>query len=164
MLISQSMMGVQFSDENLPGDAVLARHLADAEPTILMPESLVEDDGVGPEIDSHPTLAGRLLVLTLGITRVAEQQSTVVSIWGSPDKLDWGEKPLAAFPQKHYCGTYSMLLNLSKCEGVRYLRVHWQLKRWSRLDRTPLCSFYVFAEASGARLQKRPAHASAAVS
>jgi len=156
------MMGVPLPAENLAGDGVLSPRLADAEPTILLPESMVEGDGIGPEVDSHPSIAGRLLVLTLGITRVAEQQSIVVSIWGSANKRDWGDKPLVSFPQKSYCGTYSTLLNLNKWPNVGYLRAQWEMRNWSKKDRTPLCAFYVFAEASGSRIRKRSARASAA--
>ena len=78
----------------------------------LLSEITAQADGIGPVVDvDHET--DQLLVLTLAITRIIEQGSLDVSIWGSPDKTNWGAKPLAAFPQKSYCGMYSILLNLS---------------------------------------------------
>jgi hypothetical protein len=51
-------------------------------PNFLSPESIVKGDGVGPKIDLGVT-RGKLLVLTLGITRIIEQESLEVSVWGS---------------------------------------------------------------------------------
>jgi len=121
----------------------------------LFVESTVHADGVGPSIESSPEILGKLTVVTIGITLIVEQQGLIVSIWGSSDNVDWGSKPLASFPQKYYCGTSSMLLNLSKHSHVRYLRVRWQMKRWAKQETTGLCAFYVFAEESGSRLRSR---------
>jgi hypothetical protein len=77
----------------------------------LLPESIVRADGTGPEIDLGPK-RGKLLVLTLGITRILEQESLEITVWGSPDGENWGSKPMAKFPPKFYCGLYSILLNL----------------------------------------------------
>jgi len=43
-------------------------------------------------------LASRVLLLTLNITDVIEQESLDVSIYGSADGTTWSEKPLLAFP------------------------------------------------------------------
>ena len=69
----------------------------------VLPESIARADGVGPEVDLG-RMRGRLLVLTLGITRILEQESLEVTVWGSPDGEKWGSKPLAKFPPKFYCG------------------------------------------------------------
>ena len=37
---------------------------------------------------------GETLILTFGITRIIEQESIDLSIWGSADGTDWGAKPL----------------------------------------------------------------------
>jgi len=120
-------------------------------PKILFPEDVVRTDGVGPTVELGWE-AGRLLVLTLGITRIIEQESLEIAIWGSENGTHWGMKPLVSFPQKFYCGIYSILLNLASNPDVRYLRAQWKMNRWARPDATPMFSFYLHAEESGARL------------
>ena len=120
-------------------------------PTYWVPECVIEAEGIGPEIELG-TDAEKLLVLTLGINHTIEKQGLVLSIWGSPDGRDWGSRPLLSFPQKYYCGMYSVLLNLVKYPDARYLRVEWKMNRWSKGDATPMFGFYVFAEVSGSRV------------
>jgi hypothetical protein len=122
-------------------------------PISLLREKLFQVDGVGQSIDvSRET--GKLLVLTLGITRILEQESIEVSIWGSTDGAAWGTKPLVSFPPKSYCGLYSILLNLSARPEIRHLRTQWKMNRWSKSPGSALmCTFYVDAEESGTRLQ-----------
>jgi hypothetical protein len=117
----------------------------------LLPESIARADGMGPEIDLGPK-RGKLLVLTLGITRILEQESLEVSIWGSPDGESWSARPLAKFPPKYYCGLYSILLNLGSNPDLRYVRVQWKMSRWSKRDTLPMFGFYVYAEESGSRV------------
>jgi hypothetical protein len=114
-------------------------------PNFLLPENVSREDGAGPVMDLGRA-EGKLISLTLGITRIVEQESLDVSIWGSPDGDDWGSKPLISFPQKFYCGTYSILLDLTNEPSVRYLRVQWKMNRWGRGDQKPLFDFYVVAE------------------
>ena len=90
---------------------------------------------------------GETLVLTLGITRIIEQESIDLSIWGSADGTDWGTKPLATFPQKFYCGTYQIIADLSERADLKYLRVKWALNRWGKGDPKPLFTIYLFAQA-----------------
>lgn len=118
---------------------------------VLLPECIARADGMGPEIDLGPK-RGKLLVLTLGITRILEQQSLDVTVWGSSDGERWGAKPLAKFPPKFYCGLYSILMNLGSREDVRFLRVHWKMSRWSKRESVPMFGFYVYAEESGTRV------------
>lgn len=118
---------------------------------VLLPESIVRADGTGPEILLGPKKS-KLLVLTLGITRILEQESLEVTVWGSADGDKWGTKPLAKFPPKFYCGLYSILLNLGSREDVQYLRVHWKMSRWNKRETVPMFGFYVYAEESGARV------------
>jgi hypothetical protein len=117
----------------------------------LLPESIAQADGTGPEIDLA-SKRGRLLVLTLGITRILEQESLEISVCGSPDGVRWGSKPLAKFPPKFYCGLYSILLNLDSQSDVRFVRVQWKMSRWSKRENMPMFGFYVYAEESGARM------------
>ena len=91
-------------------------------------------------------------MLTLGITRIIEQESIDVSIWGSPDGAEWGAKPLAAFPQKFYCGTYQILLDLTDHPNIRYLRAKWQVNRWGKGDPKPLFAIYLFIQSMDRQL------------
>jgi hypothetical protein len=113
----------------------------------LLPETTVREAGAGSEIDLGGQVGGTLL-LTLGITRIIEQQSIDISIWGSADGTDWGAKPVASFPQKFYCGTYQIVLDLKDRPQVRYLRAKWQVNRWGKGDSKPLFTLYLFARAS----------------
>ena len=121
-------------------------------PQFLLPETTVREAGSGPEIELGEN-RGIGLVLTLGITRIIEQESIDLSIWGSADGENWGVKPLIAFPQKFYCGTYQIVLDLTDRPDVAHLRVKWSVNRWGKGDPKPLFGIYVFAQ------QMRPAMA-----
>ena len=122
----------------------------------LLPETTIREAGAGSEIDLGGQVGGTLL-LTLGITRIIEQQSIDISIWGSADGTDWGAKPVASFPQKFYCGTYQIVLDLKDRPQVRYLRAKWQVNRWGKGDSKPLFTVYLFAQASQPELAAAPA-------
>ena len=117
----------------------------------LLEERIVKNDGSGPVIDLG-TKAGKLLVLTLGITRAVERESLEICVWGSEDGEEWSARPLARYPQKFYCGLYSMLLNLAAHSNIRFLRVSWRVERLSSRDGAPMFGVYVFLQESGARL------------
>jgi hypothetical protein len=112
-------------------------------PAFLFPEGIAREDGHGAEISIGDS-RGRPLVLTLGITRILEQGSLDVSIWGSADGQVW--QPLASYPQKFYCGTYSLMLDLSRRLEIRYVRAQWRMSRWGGGGLKPLFGFYLFAE------------------
>ena len=115
-------------------------------PVFLLPETTIREAGTGEAMDLAES-TGSVLLLTLGITRIIEQQSLDVSIWGSADGKEWGAKPLISFPQKFYCGTYQILLDLSAHPDVRYLRPKWQVARWGKGDPKPLFGIYLFIQA-----------------
>jgi hypothetical protein len=100
-------------------------------PKYLVSQRVEKNDGVGPVFELG-TLGGKLLVVTLGINDVVEQEDLAISIWGSSSGTDWGSKPLLTFPQKSYCGAYATILNLAKKPAVRFLRVQWTMSRWSQ--------------------------------
>lgn len=114
-------------------------------PQFLLPETTVREAGTGPVIGLGEERGGTL-ILTLGITRIIEQESIDLSIWGSADESDWGTKPLVAFPQKFYCGTYQLLVDLTDRPDVKYLRVKWAVNRWGKGDPKPLFAVYVFVQ------------------
>jgi hypothetical protein len=115
-------------------------------PQFLLPETTVREAGTGPDIPLGEPRADTL-ILTLGITRIIEQESIDISIWGSADGADWGAKPLVAFPQKFYTGTYQVILDLSSRPEVRFLRAKWQVNRWGKGDLKPLFTVYLFVQA-----------------
>ena len=113
-------------------------------PQFLLPETVARQDGMGTEI----TFERKIVQLTLGITRIIAQESLEVSVWGSADGEHW--RPLVSFPQKFYCGTYSIHLDLTRHGDVRYLRAQWKMDRWTRCSNhdecAPLFGFYLRAE------------------
>lgn len=120
----------------------------------LIPECVTKGDGFGPVIDCY-SQGGELLVVTLSIDAVLQQESIAVSIWGSPDGKHWGAKPLAGFTEKSYCGLYSTLLNLAKHPDTHYLRAEWRVRRWDKRADEPMFVFRLYAEPSGSRLSTR---------
>jgi hypothetical protein len=116
-------------------------------------------DGAAAEISA----AGhRVFLLTLVITRIIEQESLDVTVWGSADGSAWGDKALAAFPQKFYAGQHPLLLDLREKPEVRFLRAHWEMNRWGRGSETPLFEFHVtLKEVSAEVLEEAAAEARA---
>jgi len=114
-------------------------------PQFLVPETTVREAGAGPEL-SLGGQQGETLLLTLGITRIIEQESIDISIWGSPDGKDWGSKPLASFPQKFYCGTYQILLDLTEHPEIQHVRAKWHVNRWGKGDPKPLFTVYLMVQ------------------
>ncbi len=114
-------------------------------PSFLVPEAVIREGGEGPVV-SVASARSKLLLLTLGITRILEQESLDVSVWGSPDGADWGAKPLASFPQKFYCGTYQLMLDLTDHPDVQHLRVKYKVNRWGHSVQKPLFGMYLFVQ------------------
>jgi hypothetical protein len=114
-------------------------------PQFLIEETTVREAGTGPAVDLGAKHDDTVIV-TFGITRIIEQESIDLSIWGSADGADWGAKPLTTFPQKFYCGTYQVLVDLSAHPEVRYLRAKWGVNRWGKGDPKPLFTIYLFAQ------------------
>src|SRR5271154_1324341 len=92
----------------------------------LLPESVVQTDGVGPEFVLLSRRA-KQIYLTLRISRITAHQNLEVSIWGSPDRTEWGSDPLVRCSTKFCRGVYSILLNLTSHPGVRFVRVQWKV-------------------------------------
>ena len=109
-------------------------------PEYLLPTTVAREDGIGAEIRPEASLVR----LTLGITRIVARETLEVSIAGSRDGESW--RPLAVFPQKSYCGTYQLLIDLTRHPDVRFLRAEWKMGRWMHDERTPLFEFYIRAD------------------
>ncbi len=116
-------------------------------PNFLLCEQIVRQNGTGPALDLGAQ-AGNVLSVTLGINRIIEQESLDLAVWGSVDGENWGTKPLTRFPQKFYCGVYSLMVDLTDRPDIRYLRCDWKVSRWGRGEPTPLFGLYVFTETS----------------
>ena len=108
----------------------------------LLSPCLQRTDGTGPTVDLGPRHA-ELVLLSMCINHVTEKETLTVSIWGSVDGIEWGDKPLASFPPKSYCGLYSTFLNLASHPHVRYLRVQWKMARYGRGRWDPVFGFSV---------------------
>ena len=111
----------------------------------VLPETTIREAGTGPTMDLGSS-RGAVILVTLGITRIIEQESLDVSIWGSADNVEWGAKPVLAFPQKFYCGTYQILMDLREHSEIRHVRAKYQAQRWGKGDLKPLFGAYVFAQ------------------
>jgi len=99
-------------------------------PELFVPEIVAREDGASDDIALGNT-SGKPLLLTLGITRILEQESLDVSVWGSADKEQW--RRIAA-------------VDLSREPHIRYLRVEWRMGRWGETEPKPVAGFYVAAE------------------
>ncbi len=103
----------------------------------LIPENtMITAKGDGAPVDISGA-AHRVFLLTLDITEIVEQESLDVSLFGSADGTVWGDKPLAAFPQKFYRGQHPLLLDVTANPEIRFLRAHWEVNRWGRGAETP---------------------------
>jgi hypothetical protein len=132
------------------GDGKKVPEIRNMLPTFLLPDAVIRENGEGPVIQLG-SAQGKPLLLTLGITRIIEQESLDLSVWGSADQHEWGAKPLAVFPQKFYCGTYQLLLDLGEHPEVTHLKVKCKVARWGRGEPKPLFGAYLFAQESQPR-------------
>jgi hypothetical protein len=111
--------------------------------TLLVPEKTVvnaKGDGAAVEVSAA---SNRVLLATLHITRIIEQESLDVSIYGSADGATWEPKPIASFPQKFYCSEQPLLIDLTQHASVKFVRAHWETNRWGRGTETPMFEFHV---------------------
>jgi len=110
---------------------------------VLVPaKTVVSAKGDGAAVDVS-SAGNRVFLVTLAITKIIEQESLDVSVYGSADGAAWGPKSLAAFPQKFYCGESPLLLDLTAHPEVKLVRAHWEVARWGRGTETPMFEFGV---------------------
>ncbi|MBZ5678840.1 MAG: hypothetical protein LAO24_01910 [Acidobacteriia bacterium] len=95
-----------------------------------------------------------VFLLTLDITKIIEQESLDVSIYGSADGAAWGAKAIVAFPQKFYCEQCPLLLDLTGHPDVKFVRAHWEVARWGRGTETPMFEFGVTVKEVPANILK----------
>ncbi|HEX4786766.1 MAG TPA: hypothetical protein VH350_20670 [Candidatus Sulfotelmatobacter sp.] len=111
--------------------------------TILVPAKTVataKGDGISVDVSAA---ISRVFLVTLEITKIIEQESLDLSIYGSADGTTWGAKSIASFPQKFYCGEWPLLLDLTGHTDVKLVRAHWDVARWGRGTETPMFEFGV---------------------
>jgi hypothetical protein len=98
--------------------------------------------GDGPSVDASGA-SNRVFLVTLAITKIIEQESLDLSIFGSADGATWDAKSIMAFPQQFYCGEWPLLLDLRAHPDVKFVRAHWEMARWGRGTETPMFEFGV---------------------
>lgn len=110
---------------------------------ILVPAgTIVTAKGDGQSIDVS-SASNRVFLVTLSITKIIEQESLDVAIFGSPDGATWEPKSLAAFRQEFYSGEFPLLLDLTAHPTIKFVRAHWEVARWGRGTETPMFEFGV---------------------
>jgi hypothetical protein len=109
---------------------------------VLVTQQIVTTKGDGPTVDVSGATS-RVFLATLAITKIIEQESLGLSIYGSPEGTTWGAKPIAEVPQKFYCGETPLLLDLTAHADVKFVRAHWEVARWGRGTETPMFEFAV---------------------
>jgi hypothetical protein len=118
--------------------------------------TVVSAKGDGPAVDVSGA-GNRVFLVTLDITKIIEQESLDVSIYSSADGAAWSAKPIAAFPQKFYCGESPLLLDLKAHPDVKFVRAHWDVARWGRGTETPMFEFGVTLKEVPASILKEAA-------
>jgi hypothetical protein len=109
--------------------------------TVLVPaNTIVTAKGDGPAVDVSGA-ASRVFLVTLAITKIIEQESLEISLFGSADGEAWGAKSIATFPQKFYREESPLLLDLTAHPEVKFVRAHWEVARWGRGTETPMFEF-----------------------
>ena len=110
--------------------------------SLVAPHTSVNAKGDGPAVDVSGA-SSPVFLLTLSITKIIEQESLDVSVYGSADGATWSPKSIAAFRQEFYCGEFPLLLDLTAHADVKFVRAHWEVARWGRGTETPMFEFGV---------------------
>ena len=124
---------------------------------VLVPAKTVASaKGDGPAVDISGA-TNPVFLVTLAITKIIEQESLDVSLYGSADGAAWEPKSIGAFPQKFYCGESPLLLDLTAHPNVKFVRAHWEVARWGRGTDTPMFEFGVTMKEIPANILKEAA-------
>ncbi len=98
---------------------------------LVAPGTVVESAGVGPALELG-SLASRPVLIILRVEDIIEQEGLHVSIWGSADGTNWGNRALFWFPEAFYCGATPASLDLRERPDIKLLQARWELNRWGR--------------------------------
>jgi hypothetical protein len=115
----------------------------------LVPETVVETHGAGPGYDLGDK-SGKPLLVVLRVTEVIEQQSLLLSVWGSADGKDWGKEHLFQFPERFYRGVTPASLDMAQRPEVKFLQARWEVNRWGRGYPRPIFKFSLEIQALNA--------------
>ena len=121
----------------------------DLKKVLLLPETVTHEEGVGAAF-ALGIGRGKPLLLTLGITQITQEASLDISVWGSVDQEHW--RQLISYPQKVYCGTYVLMLDLSRHSEVGWLRAQWRLSRWGAGEPAVFAGFHLSVQEVKARM------------
>ncbi len=111
-------------------------------------ETAVEESGEGHAIDLAGN-AGKPLLVVLRVTEIIEQESLLVSIWGSADGKDWGTQALFQYPERFYLGVTPASLDLAQRPETKFLQARWAVNRWGRGYPRPYFKISVEIQALG---------------
>jgi len=109
---------------------------------LVPPDTVVEVNGEGPAFELG-SLAGRPLLTALRVSDIIEQESLHVSIWGSADGANWGDRALFWYPEKFYRGVTPASLDLTQRPEIKFLKARWEVNRWGRGYPLPHFTFAV---------------------
>ncbi len=98
---------------------------------LVPPETEAETGGAGETVALAGS-AGKSLLIVLRLADIIEQESLHVSIWGSVDGKEWGDKALFWFPQVFYRGAKPAALDLRQRPEIKFLQARWEVNRWGR--------------------------------
>lgn len=98
---------------------------------LVPPDTVVEASGEGEALELGDK-AGTPLLIVLRITEIIEQESLLLSVWGSADEKDWGAKALFQFPERFYPGVTPASLDLTQRPEIKFLQARWHVNRWGR--------------------------------
>jgi len=126
------------------------------ESILVPPNTVATAKGDGPAVDVSAA-DHRVFLVTLAITKIIEQESLDVSIFGSADGATWDVKSTVAFPQQFYAGELPLLLDLTAHPETKFVRAHWEVARWGRGTETPMFEFGVTMREVPANILKEAA-------
>ena len=104
---------------------------------LIPPGTRVESNGDAAKADVSGSRS-RTFLCRLLISDQVEQESIDVSIWGSADGENWGQKPILKLPQQFYRGETRMVLDLAHQPEVKFICARWELNRWGRVAPLPM--------------------------
>jgi hypothetical protein len=123
----------------------------------LVPEELFRGNGYSPSVPLSD-LQGKPIQLTLSITRMMEEQTLEILIWGSTDGEQWMDRPLVTLPHRHYCGDYHYTMDLTRHPQVTHMRAEWRLRSWGHTTAYRLISFSLEASEAVEAVMAAGAH------
>ena len=122
---------------------------------LIPPGTRVESNGDAANADVSGSRS-RTFLCRLLISDQVEQESIDVSIWGSADGENWGQKPILKLPQQFYRGETRMVLDLALQPEVKFIRARWELNRWGRVAPLPTFEIGLHVSEVAAMPQRTP--------